>query len=76
MPSAEQEGVLVLVRMLVGACAVTAGSCFLLQEAEVLLLNKYNGPQEQAGCGHDRAPRLGAAVCDHLWPSMPVNKAF
>lgn len=42
----------------------------------MLLPNKYNGPQEQAGCGQDGAPRPGAAVLISGPACLSVNKAF
>lgn len=45
-----------------------------------MLMNKDNGPGEQAGRGHDRAPWPGATVIIPPHPPTPVclsvNKAF
>lgn len=49
---------------------------FFHEELKCCGLNQYNGPQEQAGCGHDRAPRPGAAVIISGPACHSANKAF
>lgn len=39
-------------------------------------MSKYNGPQEQAGCGHHGATWPGAAVIIPGPACLSVNKAF